>query len=286
MLTFTDIFVTSDTETRTPLGADAEWALVQAARTPAGKRPGGAYDQLLRQYVPAIRGRITSELQRTHGAADLDEIRSNVLCAFAEVVATIEEGTPVAAAFAPAVLRAASDHVVGALSAPHRMRARYFATMRAADGDAARGAELAHVEDLSVASFWALHDMLTSGATIDGEDAETLAIEHDQCSELDIVLDAARALASLPEGGFGEPSPETVVTRMAYGLDEGDPLSDEAIAEVLKQESRDAMEAGSADADAMLVMSRSSVRRTRLAALDIMHRALCDGDDPRCRHDH
>ncbi|WP_431867079.1 hypothetical protein [Microbacterium paraoxydans] len=279
-MNFNDIFITPDNETREQLTAEQEAHLIAEARREVNQRRRPHFEQLLWQYIPALRGRAASEYRRMGGSVDIDEVRSNVLAGFTEAVFTNKAGVRLIQTLERSILRAADEtNMQGAMTIPAQRRREYRTAMTEAGGNLdsaiaqARGV-------LAEASMRALHSALGGHSSI-YEDTAHSSIALDPYDDIDCVLDVARALAALTAGSDGKTGPLLIINR-AFGLNGDDSAADAVIAKELKRAALDNPDANGA----RWTPSRATIQRVRETALALMHDALCAGHDPRCNRVH
>lgn len=279
-MNFNAIFIAPDNETREPLTSEQEAHLITEARREVNQRRRPHFEQLLRQYIPALRGRAASEYRRMGGSVDIDEVRSNVLAGFTEAVFTNKAGMRLIQTLERSILRAADEtNMQGAMTIPAQRRREYRTAMADAGGNLESAIAQAR-GILAEASMRALHSALGGHSSIDEETVHSSAA-RDPYDTIDCVLDVAPALAALTIGRDGKTDPLFIITR-AFGLDGDDSVADAVIAEELKRAARDNLGANAE----WWTPSRATVQRVRETALALMHDALCDGHDPRCNRLH
>lgn len=212
-----------------------------------------AFLALLADLLPNLR----AGLRRFQGAAGSPEDAEAVaLLAFTEAIHDYDpkrdpEGIGVVRLLSERVVSALADAASQAHSGvtiPPRTASRFWAILKAADGNAEVAAAAAPGYGMASSTFREIHGVLFNTSTL--AEAEWLSDSGHMAYES--VED--RALASQALGALdGE---ELAVTRRAYGFATHRPESDGEIAGALG-------------------ISRSGVQRKRAAALDTMREALC-----------
>jgi hypothetical protein len=266
------------------LPIDVEVELVAAAKT----RSAEAFERLLDNYRPGIRGLAARESKRMGGTVDIDELRANVLAAFVEAVHSTRPGERVAVQLDPSARQVASRHIlVGGLSVPSRSRERYFQALREAQRNGTDPVDEAAALGLARESFFSVK----------------AAIGFDS---IDRIIEEWRAPSSAsgwsPSGGGNndtEPGMSAIYVEPGYANAETRhmvraalaALNDDPVASVIV---RDAYGFNDYEAipDAEVAhrhgLTRPTVQRKRMAALVTMHGAVCadHAPEPRCAREH
>lgn len=258
----------------TALPHDEELALVLKAQ--AGDED--AYNALLRQYIPALRGYAITESRRANGYVDRDETRANVLLAFAEAVAKVTPTYHLSGALKSTVRHTADDfQLVGAVNIPERTRQRFTEIARAASGNLKAAEAIAHEYGMSAEVFRAVAEAFNAWGSYEAAvDAPADALkgignrepatypltgdpfDNELAIDTRLLVEAAFAAVDELTGN---------VIKDAYGFSDYEPLPDAEIAH-------------------RRGYSRSKVQRLRTEGLVTMHAATCDGEESRCaRHE-
>jgi hypothetical protein len=252
-----------------PLSHEEELDL--ALRAQAGDED--AYNELLRQFIPALRGYAITEARRANGYVDRDETRANILLAFAEAVAKVSATYHFNGALKSTVRQTADSYqLVGAVAIPERTRSRFLEIARSKGGNLKEAEAVAHEFGMTPEVFRAVAEALnlwgSYEATVDApgvldgignREPATYPLvgnpaEDETAVDIRLLVDAAFAAVDETTGG---------VIADAYGFSDYEPLPDAEIAH-------------------RRGYSRSKVQRIRTEGLVAMHAATCDGEETRC----
>ena len=252
--TITDIF---DRGIDERLELDIERATITLAQ--AGDQTAQLH--LMRAYAPALRNGVTwftRALPSMPQVADLEDVRSQAVMGLLEAIQAFDPEThDRLAALAGSYIRnavAVAAGPVAAFTVPERTLKRFFGILRAADGDAARAADLAPEYEMKRETFLAVlsavrnvdsYDQLTTADDeqpgFGGREMSVHPIAHDTIADVEDAV--------LVEVAFGAMDTfERDVVRLGYGFAEYDTVPDAEIA-------------------ARLGYSRPKIQRTRTGAL-------------------
>ncbi|QWY81869.1 DNA binding protein [Microbacterium phage Honk] len=261
-----------------PLPIDVEVELIACAKD----GDEAAYERLIANYIPGLRALAASELQRSGRLVDVDEVRANVLLAFVEAVHAARPGERVAPQLAPAAKHAADDfehNLVAALSVPGRTQRRYFQAIREAKRNGTNPVDEAAALGLAPESFYAVKaalgfdsierlQELNAPGVFDG-----IGVHEPAMSPIHVEQGYANAetrhMARAALAALNDDPVAAVIVREAYGFTGYEPVPD---AEVAHRHG----------------LTRPTVQRKRIKALDTMHEAICqhDAPEPRCAREH
>ncbi|UVK59062.1 DNA binding protein [Microbacterium phage Cen1621] len=243
-----------------PLPIEVEQELIAAAKLSDER----AYEALLDQYSPALRGAVDREyrrLRRAEANVTVDEVREIVLLAFVEAVTT-SEGERLAGNLRPAIARTFDRELPqpSALSIPARTVSRLMAILREAKGDIVAAEGIASSMGMSPDVFRdALAAVRTSSDSLDAlldesPDGVSVGIPVGVV-ERGFATVEQRAMVAAAFAAIADDAKATVVIRDYYGFNDYEPVPDAEIAH-------------------RRGMSRSAVQRKRTEGVDRMRRAI------------
>lgn len=244
-----------------PLPAAEEFELITAAK----KGSNSAMAQLIVQYRPALRRRMSDALRAEN--ADRDEVGADLLMAMAVAVDAAEPGERLSLRLASAIYHVSDHYQLGAskMTLPKRSLRKVQSALWQAGEDVDKARHIAcHAaadprDRMSVDTFDAIVHAIrhTTGNTEDPDLAAELSAAHDPISaveeRLDDVLDVAVAFDAVDDVTHA-------IIRHAYGFEDYDYVVD-------------------AEVGHRLGLTRSKTQRLRKKGLETMHDALCTDED-------